>query len=155
MAFRLKSARIVQDVCQQLLAAMFSDSAQGPAKAKPYDAAWIGEVIGFDLFSEMPLDVDPGKACDEQVQISRPENFAAERYAPRGSLLAALREFLATDHTLFVLVGRTGTDVFGPWPTGFRVNWRDEPGFSFQGTGSNAQPIWTASSRMKWLAYRR
>ena len=57
----------------------------------------------------MPLDIDPGKACDEQVQISRPENFAAERYAPRGSLLAALREFLATDQTLFVLVGRTGT----------------------------------------------
>jgi hypothetical protein len=109
LAYRLTSARIVQDVCQKLLAAMLSDSAQGPDKARPYDAAWIGEVIGFDLFSEMPLDVGPGKACDEQVRTSRPENFAAERYAPRGSLLAALREFLLTDHTLFVLIGRTGT----------------------------------------------
>ena len=34
LAYRLKSARIVQDVCQQLLAAMFSDSAQGPDESE-------------------------------------------------------------------------------------------------------------------------
>lgn len=56
------------------------------------------------------LKDDPGRACDEAVNLSLAiSKYDARRFVPRTRLEYALNQFLGADETLFVLAGMSGT----------------------------------------------
>jgi len=61
-------------------------------------------------FTRGLLKDDPGRACDEAVNLSLAiSKYDARRFVPRTRLEYALNQFLGTDETLFVLAGMSGT----------------------------------------------
>lgn len=56
------------------------------------------------------LKDDPGRACDEAVNLSLAiSKYDARRFVPRTRLEYTLNQFLSADETLFVLAGMSGT----------------------------------------------
>ncbi len=96
-----------------LVGTMLEDAAGGPARARPYDAAWVNEVTGLAIRSDRPFDVDVIRACDlvarEVASQRHSPPFDPNRFVPRAGLVRALEQFAAAPETVFVLTGVNGT----------------------------------------------
>jgi hypothetical protein len=102
----------VQRLASLLVGAMLEDSGAGPASARPYDAAWVNEVVGFGIRSDKPFDLEVVRACDlaaATVALHRLyPPFDAARHVRRGGLVRALERFAAAPETVFLLTGASG-----------------------------------------------
>lgn len=99
--------RLIRDT---LLGTMLRDAALGPVAAHAYDAEWLNQAAGRPVIKRGMLDADPAAACDAAVGLSlEVSRYEARHFVPRLRLEQALEQFMASDETLFVLVGMSGT----------------------------------------------
>jgi hypothetical protein len=105
-----------------LIGAMLEDAAEGPGRARTYDASWVNEVTGTGIKSSKPFDTDVLLACDVALadvamrRFSPP--YSEARHAPRAGLLQRLGRFLSAPETVFLLTGSSGSGRVRRLPTG-------------------------------------
>lgn len=79
------------------------------AQPLPITVTWLEERTGYTLQPQDLLSTDVVRACDRQVERRLPPEWSLIHYAPRPDLHAALIEFIASDRSLFVLAGDSGS----------------------------------------------
>ncbi len=101
---------VVRQLEDLLIGAFIRDASLGPLPARIYDSDWINLAAGKPVVNRGMFDEDPVGACNIAVHAFALEiGFEPERFAIRNRLQNALEQFTASDKTLFVITGLSGS----------------------------------------------
>jgi hypothetical protein len=100
---------MVMQLGNSLLGALLSDSAAGPENARVYDSEWLNAAAGKPIVNRGMFDEHPVAACNAAVRRAALEiGYRDNAFTPRVHLSNALKQFMCSDETLFVLTGVSG-----------------------------------------------
>jgi hypothetical protein len=101
---------LVKQLEDTLIGAIVRDASAGPESAHVYDSDWINAAAGKPIVNRGMFDQDPISACNAAVrQFVSEIGFEPQNFASRHHLCNALRQFMTSSKTVFVLIGLSGS----------------------------------------------